>query len=59
MYICDRGHFRCRCRFRTRCRFRPDPSFRFAPLRGRVLEPRFEAWPSPAPGDLHPPGVRV
>nr|DAI69787.1 MAG TPA: hypothetical protein [Caudoviricetes sp.] len=59
MYICGPGHFRCRSRFRTRCRFRPDPSLRFAALRGRVFEPRFEAGPSQAPGSLRPCGVRV
>lgn len=59
MYICDPGHFRCRCRFRTRFRFRPDPSLRFAALRGRVFEPRFEPGPSQAPGSLRPCGVRV
>nr|DAO93889.1 MAG TPA: hypothetical protein [Caudoviricetes sp.] len=59
MYICDLGHFRCRCRFRTRSRCRPEPSVRFAPLRARVFEPRFESCPSQAPGSLRPCGVRV
>nr|DAR13475.1 MAG TPA: hypothetical protein [Caudoviricetes sp.]DAY40360.1 MAG TPA: hypothetical protein [Caudoviricetes sp.] len=59
MYICDLSHFRCRCRLRTRCRFRPEPSVRFAPLRARVFEPRFEPGPSQAPGSLRPCGVRV
>lgn len=59
MCIYEPGHIRCRCRFRTRCRFRPDPSLRFAALRGRVFEPRFEAGPSQAPGSLRPCGVRV
>ena len=59
MGIYEPGHIRCRCRFRTRCRFRPDPSLRFAALRGRVFEPRFEPEPSQAPGSLRPCGVRV
>lgn len=57
MCIYEPGHIRCR--FRTRCRFRPDPSLRFAALRGRVLEPRFDPFPSQAPGSLRPCGVRV
>nr|DAJ87041.1 MAG TPA: hypothetical protein [Caudoviricetes sp.] len=59
MYICDLSHFRCRSRFRTRSRFRPDPSLRFAALRGLVFEPRFEPDPSQAPGSPRPCGVRV
>lgn len=43
MCIYEPGHIRCRCRFRTRCRFRPDPSLRFAALRGRVFEPRSDS----------------
>lgn len=59
MCIYEPGHIRCRCRFRTRCRFRPDPSLRFAALRGRVFDPRFDSCPSQAPGSLRPCGVRV
>lgn len=59
MCIYEPGHIRCRCRSRTRCRFRPDPSLRFAALRGRVFEPRSETCPSLAPGSLRPCGVRV
>nr|DAU94831.1 MAG TPA: hypothetical protein [Caudoviricetes sp.] len=59
MYICDLGHSYCRFRFRTRCRFRPDPSLRFAALRGRVFEPRSDSCPPLAPGSLRPCGVRV
>ena len=54
MCIYEPGHIRCRCRFRTRCRFRPDPSLRFAALRGRVFEPRSGPRPSPAPGGPSP-----
>ena len=57
MCIYEPGHIRCRVRFRTRCRFRPTPSLRCAPLRGSVIEPRSDSCPSPAPVDLHPPGV--
>lgn len=59
MCIYEPGHIRCRVRLRTRCRFRPDPPLRFAALRGRVFEPRFEPRPSQAPGSLRPCGVRV
>lgn len=54
MYICDPGHFRCRCRFRTRCRSRPEPSVRFAPLRARVFGPRVEHAPVAGAGEPSP-----